>query len=248
MTRKDTRAQRVYPKPVCAYCGGLATTRDHVLPKLLFGDPLPLEMITVPACVECNAEKKHLDEYVRDCYATDMRMMGHPLIQSQLFDRAMRALDRKQSWLPSAITSINPAFSDLVTESGIIIGQGRAVTFDVRPIYRWFRFVVQGLTFWQFRQRVPASASHMVMMPDPTIFAPTFQEQIEAFAAMPGFHGFYVLGPDVVRWAVTGSGPQTAVWFFVLFGRVPVTVFMWPPNALQIMRDRMAAPPKFSEP
>lgn len=40
---------------ICAYCGqDNATTRDHIPPKSLFARPLPTNLITVPACLQCN--------------------------------------------------------------------------------------------------------------------------------------------------------------------------------------------------
>jgi 5-methylcytosine-specific restriction endonuclease McrA len=42
-------------KGLCVYCGERpAATRDHVIPKCLFDPPLPANMVTVPACEECN--------------------------------------------------------------------------------------------------------------------------------------------------------------------------------------------------
>jgi hypothetical protein len=39
---------------LCAYCGGLASTKDHTPPRNLLRSPLPNHTITVPACRECN--------------------------------------------------------------------------------------------------------------------------------------------------------------------------------------------------
>ena len=38
----------------CAYCGAVATTRDHVPPKCLLEKPLPNGLLTVPSCNDCN--------------------------------------------------------------------------------------------------------------------------------------------------------------------------------------------------
>ncbi len=41
-------------KPFCAYCGVReGTTADHIPPKVCFPKPRP-QLITVPACEECN--------------------------------------------------------------------------------------------------------------------------------------------------------------------------------------------------
>jgi hypothetical protein len=48
---------------ICCYCGTRkATTRDHVPPKAIFNSPLPYDLITVPACFECNNTASINDE------------------------------------------------------------------------------------------------------------------------------------------------------------------------------------------
>jgi 5-methylcytosine-specific restriction endonuclease McrA len=51
----------------CAYCGKVpADTIDHVVPRCLFRAPLPMNMITVPACSFCNKAKGKVDTFLRD--------------------------------------------------------------------------------------------------------------------------------------------------------------------------------------
>jgi hypothetical protein len=50
-------------KQLCAICGIRdATTKDHVPPKGIFAKPRPSNLITVPACHECNNFSSVLDE------------------------------------------------------------------------------------------------------------------------------------------------------------------------------------------
>src|SRR5215469_1001870 len=41
-------------KPLCVYCGLIADSKDHAPPKCLMLPPLPSNLITLPACKECN--------------------------------------------------------------------------------------------------------------------------------------------------------------------------------------------------
>ncbi len=44
-------------QPICAYCGGKATTVDHVVPRKLYPPSKVVsrvQRITVPACSRCN--------------------------------------------------------------------------------------------------------------------------------------------------------------------------------------------------
>jgi hypothetical protein len=61
-----TRRREQFRKtpPTCVFCGGIATTRDHVPPKNLFIPPRP-RLITVPACETCNASTSALEDEFR---------------------------------------------------------------------------------------------------------------------------------------------------------------------------------------
>lgn len=51
---------------LCAICGYMeATTKDHVPPRAIFPKPLPVQMVTVPACAQCNNGANHEDERFR---------------------------------------------------------------------------------------------------------------------------------------------------------------------------------------
>jgi len=50
----------------CIYCGARDNlTDDHVPPKALFPEPRPSDLITVPACLQCNKSYEKDDEYFR---------------------------------------------------------------------------------------------------------------------------------------------------------------------------------------
>jgi hypothetical protein len=41
-------------RSVCAYCGGVADTRDHVPAKVLLDEPFPADLPVIEACYACN--------------------------------------------------------------------------------------------------------------------------------------------------------------------------------------------------
>lgn len=51
------------PKHVCVYCGGFATTRDHVPPKFLLKRPPPSNLRRVPCCRRCNIDASLDEQY-----------------------------------------------------------------------------------------------------------------------------------------------------------------------------------------
>jgi hypothetical protein len=61
---KRRREQFRKTPPTCVFCGGIATTRDHVPPRNLF-IPLRPRLITVPACETCNSSISALEDEFR---------------------------------------------------------------------------------------------------------------------------------------------------------------------------------------
>src|ERR1700733_5132329 len=49
----------------CYLCGNPATTQDHIPPLGIFPKPRPTNLITVPACNDCNGNTTLHDEYFR---------------------------------------------------------------------------------------------------------------------------------------------------------------------------------------
>ena len=47
----------------CFYCGSLANTKDHVPSKNLLESPFPHNLLTVPACSQCNNSFSFDEEY-----------------------------------------------------------------------------------------------------------------------------------------------------------------------------------------
>jgi hypothetical protein len=78
----------------CAYCGKeKKLTSDHVPPKLFLERPFPPNLLTVPACADCNGSFKADDEYTRNVLAPDIRANWNYAAQSSL-PAIMRSLQR----------------------------------------------------------------------------------------------------------------------------------------------------------
>ena len=84
----------------CTYCQRrVADTRDHVVPRALFTPPLPKNLVTVPACNECNQRKGEDDDYLRDYLATDFAGSGSSIADTLLRGKIRRSVARNQSEL-----------------------------------------------------------------------------------------------------------------------------------------------------
>src|SRR5476649_803812 len=81
---------------LCIYCQmNPGDTDDHVPPKGLFPKPRPSNLITVPACDQCNKSFKNDDEYFLNIaleWAASESSDG-----KQIADTRLRAMKRKES-------------------------------------------------------------------------------------------------------------------------------------------------------
>ena len=55
---------RLFNKTQCIYCTELASTKEHVPPKVLLEKPFPPNLITFPACAACNRSFSLDEEYL----------------------------------------------------------------------------------------------------------------------------------------------------------------------------------------
>lgn len=61
----------------CIYCGGKATTREHLPSKAFLVEPYPEDMATMPACFDCNNGFSKDEEYV-SCYLEVLKAAIYP--------------------------------------------------------------------------------------------------------------------------------------------------------------------------
>lgn len=106
--------------PLCAICGEReGTTRDHVPPKAIFPRPRPDNLVTVPACPECNNGASDHDDLFK--VYLSMQAAGNNEIARRLFqEKTVRTLERNQSLLA--------AIRNEATVVEVINNQGRLET------------------------------------------------------------------------------------------------------------------------
>ena len=81
----------------CAYCAKEKTiTRDHIPPKVLLAEPYPANLLTVPACFDCNRGFQPDDDYTRNVLALDLRAQGNQSAAAKL-PAIFRSLERPQA-------------------------------------------------------------------------------------------------------------------------------------------------------
>lgn len=124
----------------CYLCGAEATTRDHIPPEQLF-EVLPLNIITAPACQDCNNSLGKEEEYFRalltmECYErSDLarRIWDGPVVRSlwKVGFPGLRLRLLKQTGLINLSTGV------LRT---LVVGEGKRVARVIRKIVRGIYF------------------------------------------------------------------------------------------------------------
>ena len=131
-----TRNQR----RACVYCGlEKELTADHIPPKLLLSQPYPKNLLTVPACRDCNASFQANDEYTRFVVSIDVRAAEQHDVQSKL-PAIVRSLQRQNA----------KAFADYLTRR---MTETKILAADGTPM---------GSTLEVDRERINATGERMV--------------------------------------------------------------------------------------
>jgi hypothetical protein len=130
---------------VCVYCGAQGPiTDDHVFPKVIFL-VLDEQMITVPACSDCQHTKGLGDRDLRTFIIMDIGGSQHP----DAIDMAARMLKesnvRLRNWIQRQLESTREV--DLITDSGVIVGKAIEFDFNTERIMMAQQMVVRGIYY-----------------------------------------------------------------------------------------------------
>jgi len=140
--------------PICAICGRVVerVTSDHIPPKSMFGTK-PSNLITVPACPECNGGSSTDDEYFR-LIASEVDTATHPDAQ-KASEAIVRSMARPQA----------SGFREALRKSiyGIEVDEGGSTQvkpffgLDVQHLDRTAKKIVKGLFYHAKGYPIPAN-------------------------------------------------------------------------------------------
>jgi hypothetical protein len=194
--------------PLCAICGERdGTTRDHVPPKAIFPKPRPNNLITVPACLECNNGASDNDDLFK--VFLSLQAAGNNEIARRLFqEKTVRTLKRNQSLLALILEEAK--------ELQIINNQGN---IETRTGVLWnsaahdavMERTIRGLYFHHSGSPIPIDTNLAVQ------WLHGVPEEI-----LPSLHLFneVVLGDDQVtyKYIIYGDDPRHSLWLFDFYG------------------------------
>jgi hypothetical protein len=194
--------------PLCAICGERdGTTRDHVPPKAIFPKPRPNNLVTVPACLECNNGASDNDDLFK--VFLSLQAVGNNEIARRLFqEKTVRTLKRNQSLLALILEEAK--------ELQIINNQGN---IETRTGILWnsaahdavMERTIRGLYFHHSGSPIPIDTNLAVQ------WLHGVPEEI-----LPSLHLFneVVLGDDQVtyKYIIYGDDPRHSLWLFDFYG------------------------------
>jgi hypothetical protein len=141
----------------CVYCGkNPGTTSDHVPPKNLFPHPRPVDTVTVPCCIKCQAEFKK-DEDAFMAWVT-FGPAGESPAGKLLWEQKLHRTYQKDAGLKKAIAR---SFKNINLETfeGIYLGERLAISIDPERKNNVLKKIVKGLFWVEYKERLPVNAS-----------------------------------------------------------------------------------------
>lgn len=146
----STRPRSVVRKgrKVCVICGERdAQGRDHVPPKGIFCRPRPANLVSVPACGQCNNGASGLDERFRVYLGLHVGR-DDPAGARFYREEAIRTLRKNRRLVDDILSNTEPTF--LSTDSGVIHGWGFRGRWDSQAHDAIVERTIRGLYYHHF--------------------------------------------------------------------------------------------------
>ncbi len=201
-------------RSLCAYCGvNVCTDGDHVVPDCLYTDEARRDiknLLTVPACRDCNADKGTFDGPLQHYLLADVDASTHPQARQVFEAKMVEAISTNRVRLLDRFYEgeVVPE----ITANGLWVRDLYSVPFDFEPVRYALVYLVRGLhylVFGETKLEVEASAN--------VIERGKREELTEQFFSL-GIDGWHSQG-DVFTVAWIG-GATHVYWLFDFFDRV----------------------------
>ena len=201
-------------RDLCAYCGvNVSTDGDHVVPDCLYTDEerrAITNVLTVPACRDCNADKGTFDAPSQHYLLADVEASEHPQAK-QLFDAKMvKALATHRAVLLDRFHEGRMVSE--ITASGLWVRSLNRVPIDPEPVGTALVYIVRGLHYLVFGETKQEDEVRAAV-----IERGNREEVATQFFSLP-IHDWHSQG-DVftVAWV---EGAAHVYWMFDFFNRV----------------------------
>jgi len=198
-------------------------TDDHAPPRNIFPKPRPSDLITVPACLNCNASTSKDEEYFR------LKLCLGEQVGDNAAARKNRATIFRSLERPQAAGLRRSLVSDIRTvqvrtPAGIYLGRRLAFDVDIERIFRVVEKTVRGLFFNETGQRLHPGYEVRVHSDDTLRDEPAeVLEEWRQTIIIPLAHKTAKVignGTFSYRFHVTGEDPFLSVWALTFYSKV----------------------------
>lgn len=193
----------------CVICNKrAATTRDHVPPKGIFCQPRPTNLITVPACSECNHGASEHDKRFK--IDLGLHVSGSGGKAEEFFRReAIKTLKKNRKLLQKILSQLEPVY--LQTKGGIIYDRGYRCRWNSEAHDAIVERIIRGLYYRHFRD---------ILGDQVRIRVQWFKELTPEMIEMSNDWSVYSFGQGEVtyRFGRADEGPLNSVWIFQFYG------------------------------
>jgi hypothetical protein len=124
------------------------------VPRCLFTQPYPPNLITIPSCDECNRTKAENDTYLRDMLALDLFGNESP-VAKQIFHSKFLASQRRNSSILARAATSTAKLEAFHTKQGIYLGHYPSFPIDGERVEKIFATLVRGLYYDALKKRYP---------------------------------------------------------------------------------------------
>ncbi len=195
---------------LCAICGVReADTRDHVPPRGIFSKPRPDNLITVPACSNCNNKYSILEERFRVDLGLQTGKFGGA--GGELYrSGVLRTVKHNQRLLRETLKRCEPAY--FTTSGGIIFDRGYTIPWDRKAHDAVVEKMIRGLYYYHWGSILGQTASVELRW-----LKTMTTETVEAIRDITEL---YVFGKGEVsyRYGRASDSLADSIWVFQFYG------------------------------
>jgi len=206
------KKQNLLPTPTCIYCGRPATTRDHVPPKAIFVELQLPDLVTVPACEDCNNQASRFDEGFRNIIG--MRSSEESPNSLTLWKKTFRSLKRRRQELEALWESLREV--PIFTGGGLYLGTATEGAFDAEAHDRVIERITRGLYFHHSGQPLPLESPIEVY---PIRDGSDWQKDVAPLLTQMRVRT--IGGPAIFEYAFahTDGEPKSSLWIYRFHAR-----------------------------
>lgn len=194
---------------ICVICGKRPMTgRDHLPPQSVFPKPRPSDLITVPACDNCNNKRSGLDEEFKVAIGLQA---GHGEQGERLFyDQTSRTLSHNRRLMRELASAMQEV--KIHTPEGLMVGTASAVPLRSESYDTIINRIIRGL-HWHHTGHILGDRVDIKINWYRNLTRKIYEMTNNWTTGVVGD------GQFIYKYAVFDEVPMASVWVLQFFGR-----------------------------